>query len=51
MDWFQPLSEPIFLPPTIQYGAEIQPVALVPPSTVVSDGVYILVDLVNENLR
>jgi hypothetical protein len=51
MDWFQPLSVPIFMPTVIQFGAEIQPVAFVPPAVVASDSVTILIDLVNENLR
>jgi hypothetical protein len=51
MDWFQAISQPIFTPPVIQFGVEINPPSFVPPSTVVSDGVYILVDLVAEDLR
>jgi hypothetical protein len=51
MDWFQPLSQPIFTAPTIHFGVEIQPLAFVPPAVVDSESVTLLVDLVNENLR
>jgi hypothetical protein len=52
MDWHFPISQPVIMaPPTIHFGVEINPIALVPPAVVDSDGVYILIDLVNEDLR
>lgn len=46
MDWYVELSQPIFLPPTIQYGAEIQPIHFILPAVAVSSEVRVLVDLV-----
>lgn len=80
--WFQPASQPIFIPHRAQQGSQVvvlnlpnpivafgwyaetsQPIfvkpriqplianSLVAPSTVVSDGVIVLIDLVSSGLR
>jgi hypothetical protein len=49
MDWFQQIVQPLQKKRELRYPAIT--IAYVPPSTVLSDGVIVLIDLVNENLR